>query len=443
MSILAQQAEVKNLEILISRFKLQEQLELPHLTDNYIDNENLIQKTIQSIRSNWLKKVAEHAVNFDRSPWEGQIPSDLWGNQFKFSYETLLSNDDLPDYFGYDIKGYQHRTYLFPNGMAAIKGTLDIIDSATTTPLKIYASVGYFETVNYLNMLVNRGAEVKKLSQSDMDANVFIFEPMLYNFTSNLTDEELLITKINESSAPLKFLIMDSTMHNVTKIFSRISTKLKDIENIILIDVRSGLKLDQSGLELTNLGIAVWFINQNSGQFSDFLFDFIQKYKGLSGTNLPFIDLLALAYNHKNLDGQDYLQPIKNNVSLFINNYSHNNSKYIQEIRYGKGSFFEEKLMSPFIFFKLNSQKKDDYICFIENIKSHFNREGLFLPFRNSWGFRYPSIEFIEDYYTKELIIKVYLGEFQGIIFEEILEIFNNLSSVNPSNKLIKELFNK
>lgn len=186
MVILEQYNEAKNLAKLIEVFQLNKQIQLPQLTDDVIKNENLLQNTTQRIRTEWLRKISIHASSFDKSPWEGQIPSDVWGNQFKFSYERLLSNDALPDYFGYKIEGYQNKTYLFPNGMSTIKGTLDIIDSILVEPLKICASVGYFETVNYLNMLVNRGAELKDLNDqtgSAVDANVFLFEPMRYNFS--------------------------------------------------------------------------------------------------------------------------------------------------------------------------------------------------------------------------------------------------------------------
>lgn len=80
-------------------------------------------------------------------------------------------------------------------------------------------------------------------------------------------------------------------MHNITGIFNNILDKIINPQNVIFVDVRSGLKLDQSGLEITNLGIGVWFVGKQAPRFEDFLFDFIQKYKGISGANLALVNL--------------------------------------------------------------------------------------------------------------------------------------------------------
>ena len=85
---------------------------------------------------------------------------------------------------------------------------------------------------------------------------------MKYDFSANVLKEELLINEINATSSNLIFVLMDSTMHNKTKIFEHLQDKISSKKDVIYVDIRSGLKLDQFGLELLNFGIVEWFVHK-------------------------------------------------------------------------------------------------------------------------------------------------------------------------------------
>ena len=75
----------------------------------------------------------------------------------------------------YEIDNYFSQMAFYKNGMAAIKGTIDCINSFLKVPIKLKNHTKYFETEIYLKNLQNFGIEVYPLGSSYKDCNVFFF----------------------------------------------------------------------------------------------------------------------------------------------------------------------------------------------------------------------------------------------------------------------------
>lgn len=400
-------------------------------------NEMILQKITQKTRTEWLETVGKTTAKFDRSPWEGEIPKDVFGNDIQFTYERLIDDIILEKKYAYEIDNYFSQMAFYKNGMAAIKGTIDCINSFLKVPIKLKNHTKYFETEIYLKTLQNFGIEVYPLGSSYKDCNVFFFEPMKYDFSANVLKEELLINEINATSSNLIFVLMDSTMHNKTKIFEHLQDKISSKKDVIYVDIRSGLKLDQFGLELLNFGIVEWFVHKKNVRLKNILFSYISKYRGFTGTNLSYNEIVTLSYPRSIDDSSIYCSKVNNNVLDFVSYLGSPKFKnsYITDIRHSQGLFLNEKINQPFLYFKINEEdRSESYDKFLHYLQNEFSKKNLFFPFRNSWGFRYPSIEYIQNQETNEIMFKLYLGVYKGVVWHDLAKIFIKLTSDNTAN---------
>lgn len=66
-----------------------------------------------------------------------------------------------------------------------------------------------------------------------------------------------------------------------TKLLDYIQSKLMNIYNVIFVEIRSGVKQDQFGLEFAGFGVATWHVSYNNELFSETLFEYIKKHKDI------------------------------------------------------------------------------------------------------------------------------------------------------------------
>lgn len=366
---------------------------------------------------------------YNQSPWRGQEPIDIEGQKFPYTYGTLINDSHIARLFGgYEVEGREKRTYLYNNGMAAIRSTIDIINSFIRDTIKIMCDVGYFETRIYIETLKNCGF----LVNSTEDNNVFFVEPIQYLLNLPRLNINKFIDKIMTSKAKVKFVIIDSTMDCSTRLFNILESKIKNNQNIIYIEVRSGIKQDQFGLELTNLGIATWYISKKNRDFRNCLFQYIQTHKDIVGDNISYIKLILVS-KCSFWKSIEYKNLIHRLVFEFYQSVVIKSHKYIHEIIYPRLETDNEILSMPFIFIKFTIHYRESYENLLDNIINVCKKKGLFLPYRNSFGFRYPSIEFICDFNTKECVMKISLGVYKGALYNELLNIINDLGNEKPS----------
>lgn len=432
--------EKKELSKILKRMNMETKVNLK-LTRNLIMNELLLQRVTNEIRAEWIKSIAQITANWNLAPWEGQIPKDTDGNDIKFTYERLLHDTELSKKFESNNKFGKNKLrkiVLYNNGMAAFRGTIDIIDILTKDVLKIGKSVGYFETRIYLESLINKGiASFEIEDDNSNNCNVFIFEPIKYLLRPTVTNMDKLISRINASTAKTIFLILDSTLHSDTELFSKIEDKLSEKKKIIFISFRSGIKLDQQGLEIGHLGIVTWYINQENRRYAENAYEFIETYKGVLGDNITYNKLVSLeifsAYETKK-----YTNKIISICKEFVESLKIESHEYIEKVIYPQFVYDGETLNMPFLFIKFQLQTKAEYERLMRNIIDICEMNGVFLPYRNSFGFRFPSIEYICDYQSGENVIKLCLGVYRGVLYELLLYILCDLG--NSQKSKVKEM---
>ncbi|RMC47358.1 hypothetical protein [Lactobacillus sp. ESL0228] len=268
-----------------------------------------------AIRQEWIKKISETTSKIYKSTLWGTTIKDIQNFNYHFSYETLLNDEnEFAELMGYSINGMFNKTFLFSSGMNTITSLLFCLNSFLKNNLEIQASVGYYETKYFLKILASMGIKINLDWKLNSTSNVFFFEPIKYDTSLSVTNIEKLILSINTSKAKLKILIMDSSMHNVTNLLENIKNKISNIDNIIFFDIRSGLKLDHEGLELTNLGICTSFVTIHNKPLFTMIKNYIEQYKGITGNNLSLASL-CLSHYFKTLKSKTYSRKVQDQVT--------------------------------------------------------------------------------------------------------------------------------
>lgn len=395
---------------------------------NLIENENNIVKLNQSIRKSWLEKVGILVSPVYKSTLWGTNVNDMQNFKYHYSYETLLNDEnDFADLMGYSIEKMESKTFLFSSGMSAISNMLYCFSSFIKENLNVQASVGYFETKYFFKVLESMGNTVDFNLKNKVNTNVFYFEAIKYDATLSTTDLDTLIESINYSQAKIKFLIFDSTMHNKTSILSELSKRINNIRNIVFCDIRSGLKLDQEGLELSNLGICTIFISKENIRLFKLIKNYIEQYKNLTGANLPFYSLVLSHFFKTKNYSLDYVQKVKDQIIWAAESLEKRKASNIRKIIWKKENIFENTLVAPFIFIELKQNQESHYLKAIRLFQKRMEQLKTPIDYRNSWGFRMPSVEYFNDIFTDKRYIKFYPGMFRGLTAVNAIATLNNL----------------
>ena len=177
--------------------------------------------------------------------------------------------------------------------------------------------------------------------------------------------------------------------------------------------------------------------SQKNVRLKNILFSYISKYRGFTGTNLSYNEIVTLSYPRSIDDSSIYCSKVNNNVLDFVSYLGSPKFKnsYITDIRHSQGLFLNEKINQPFLYFKINEEdRSESYDKFLHYLQNEFSKKNLFFPFRNSWGFRYPSIEYIQNQETNEIMFKLYLGVYKDVVWHDLAKIFIKLTSDNTAN---------
>lgn len=392
-----------------------------------VENEKILANLNNSIRQEWIKKISETTSKIYKSTLWGTTIQDVQNFNYHFSYETLLNDEnEFADLMGYSINGMYNKTFLFSSGMNTITSLLFCLNSFFKDNLEIQASIGYYETKYFLKILTSMGIKVNLGWKLNSNSNVFLFEPIMYDASLSVTNIEKMILAINTSKAKLKILIMDSSMHNITNILGNIKNKISNINNIIFFDIRSGLKLDQEGLELTNLGICTSFVTMRNQKLFTMIKNYIEQYKGITGNNLS-LDSLCLSHYFKTLKSKTYSRKVQDQVTWAWEKLNPLKSKVVKKIVWKKVDLYDEIFTVPFLFIELNSDSEKYYLNTIKQFQKAMLKKEVPIDYRNSWGFRFPSVEYFNDIFTGQKYIKFYPGSFKGLTAIEAVNYLREL----------------
>lgn len=411
--------------------------------DNEIDQLNNIATDIgmnAAVIKDWNKKIQDSVISYNTDKFIHQFEiqirnkiiqksiknSKFWGYKSidNDSYELNMSADtnytrSLPlDKIEKQFKNSElmENCICFNSGMSALNAVITICQKIISVPVYTYSA--YFETYSLLKeitiknkMFENKDAYLNTFSGSNLH---LVEMPVCSTEIQDLSIDEIKNGILN-SKKKVFILIIDSTLELENK--KKIKSLLNINKNLIVFKVRSGLKLDQFGLELANLGIVEVYSNL-SGKHIEFIVNMLKNYRAVSGLSIDYNSYLRLV--SPILTAEDkvlYKQEIKRNTSKLFEIISKKENKYFK-VKFKSGL--------PFIFltpiypnFKL--------VKWVDDLVKEVNDKGGYLPYGTSFGFRHTRLEIIDDR-KKPPYIRLSPGAFLGKSNNILLQYLENKS---------------
>lgn len=363
------------------------------------DGERALDVLVGQLRRAWMATAHEYADVTYRSP-AADAPKVLPSQTtIAYSYERSLEHNPLatrlPAYRPVP-PGWSARHLLFSSGMAALSGIMQtlpaMLDGRASTPSLLVAA-SYYETID-LATLGTHGCTTRIVNDDDAFAaacaskppDAAFIEPIIYDPWLRPFDVARAARALAALNAP-PVLVIDSTLVGPA---IPIHDLLPDVDSLpLVVQASSGLKLDQAGLELANVGIVSIYAPSVREAALDDVADRLALVQRLNGTALT-IDSVAL------LDVPFFLD--RDVFSEYCTNVFAHNAQLARAVR--TGGLFETIAhpsldarglpwaQAPFVFFHLRDDEPEAYAGLERLVIAAANARGLAIERGGSFGFR-------------------------------------------------------
>lgn len=247
--------------------------------DDYAAQEQQLDDAAMTLRRRWLQ-IAHHPADTTlKSPCDGEVAQMPSGRPVQFGYERELDASALerrgPAYLD-RVRGWSSDVVLLRSGQASLACLLQFAVGrwGRTGALTVAHAGAYFETASLLKSWPGR-----VLRPSEREADIVIAEPVWCDGAFSCSDA---------IPMPRRALILDTTLAGPG---CDLRPYLRDVECPLVIAYSSGLKLDQAGLELANVGIVRLF---SRGEYDD-VGSALRQMRGLVGAGLTLDEMSALS----------------------------------------------------------------------------------------------------------------------------------------------------
>jgi len=236
------------------------------------------------------------------------------GDALRYSYERNLPTETIERKIASRAatlpQGWERRTVAFSSGMAAITNVLHsiayLLAPTEARPLRIGFWGDYFETdlaLEYVSSTIVRPCklgpdELARAWDGTRTLDVVLIEPTRYNWTLDAVDASALVNGWRRGPGRVPVIVLDTTLTSPAWPTAAVLDALVTSGGApLVIEVRSGLKLDQQGLELANLGIVEIFQHErsiNPELTASRVEEVCRLARGTAGTSLPLASSAAL-----------------------------------------------------------------------------------------------------------------------------------------------------
>ena len=244
-----------------------------------LGGERALEKLSLDLRRLWLQHVYAHSGGYMMSPPHTQRKYLPDGARIGFPYDRWLKPQVLEQRLNAlhpAPKGWNGRAYLFANAMAAIVTSLQVyrafakktwpqLAAPPQKPLSLHWFGGYFEIIKALHLVCDDHLHGRKhTKQQDLCtaiergiADLVLIEPVAANIELEVFDLDAFTRAWNRRPANARpcTIIVDASLNAGTFPIERLCLELAPNPPAMVILIRSGLKLDQEGLELSNAGL--------------------------------------------------------------------------------------------------------------------------------------------------------------------------------------------
>lgn len=390
--------------------------ELPGLAARRLDDAAL------DLRRAWLSRAHRPADATLKSPCEGEVSPLPDGQSICFGYERELSARLLERRapLCYPVpRGWQSARILCRSGQAALACLLHHVAHAEELPLTLHHAGRYFETGALLDLWPRQVFMPGSESSSEVD--VLIGEPVH-------CDGQFGLPLPSRLPRARRALLLDTTMVGLR---GDIEPWFARFEGSFAAVFRSGLKLDQAGLELANVGIVQLFVRDGAGRDLSTTVAALERIRALTGAGLTFDELSALSapwfldraylehYTSQVFANNGVLAQAIGRASKLFDDRSH-------------PSLLAREAVAPFCAIRLRQGDAAAHRRLLHHVEGEVARRGLSLARGGSFGFRGNRYELIEpEPQAGQPFLRVAMGYRGGSERDRIVDLFRELSTLS------------
>lgn len=380
-----------------------------------------------------------------RSPENGTA-LDLGGfGSLDFTYERNLPGSGIETCIAEQAdreapQGWRATSFLFSSGMAALACVLDwttyeFARRHCRRPA-LRSLTAYFETAMVLELTrprVARFTPARSLEELfDAPVDVAMFEPVLYDWELDAHTAGSVLEAWSAAVAVPSVVVLDSTLCGGRWPIMELLQGFGDAVPELIIDLRSGLKLDQQGLELANLGIVTCYARDTSvTSWWAETTENLPRVRGVRGA-APTAEGVAALSNGFVFDRafhQRFVDPLFHNNRRFARQLAASDPGLFRVAHPGLRSHTTE-MPAPFTVLQLHDGTLEDYRALLGVVRAEALRRRLPLAFGGSFGFRGHRCEVIVPSVADRAgIFKLALGTRTGPGADGLLNLFQELAA--------------
>lgn len=360
--------------------------DLAALGNDHLAQERQLEAAALTLRRIWLKAAHRPADSTLKSPGDGDKTRVPCGDSLRFGYERDLDVSILEDRgatYSPSPAGWTSDMVIFRSGQAALATILQFVASTwgDRRPLSVAHAGAYFETTALLGAWPRRN--FRPTHPTVVSADMVIGEPVW-------CDGSFAATK--RLPRARRVLLIDTTMVGPACDLSRWLLAAGD-DCQLAIAFSSGLKLDQAGLELANVGIARVLVRDGVRPRSEIAAR-LRQLRGLMATGLTLDELSALSapWFLDRAYADNYVAAIFANNRALAHALGQDSPVFEPRCHPALTSSAD----APFCAIQLREPSPSRYRRFVEIVEQECARRGLLLTKGGSFGFRGHRFELIE-----------------------------------------------
>jgi hypothetical protein len=379
--------------------------------NDWLTQERQLDTAAMTLRRNWLGVAHRPGDATLKSPRVGHVAHVACGSDVSFGYERDIDASLLEQRKGYlrAPAGRSADLVLFRSGQAALACLVHFAAAqwGKSDPLTVAHAGTYFETASLLASWPQR--MIRQIDDAEAAADIVIAEPVWCDGQFGCGER---LPKARHA------LLLDITMSGPTY---DLAPHLDD--RPLVIAYSSGLKLDQAGLELANVGIVRVLASDGTKEVGTAL----RKLRGLTGSGLTLDELSALSAPWF----MDRAYADRYTTAIFANNCALAEAIGSRSPVFGARchpSLVDPAAQAPFCALTLNEPSPENYRALEAKIVSECGRRGLLAIKGGSFGFRGHRFELIEPEEGRTFL-RVAMGWRDGWSRQGLCELFAELAA--------------
>ena len=238
-----------------------------------LNTEKQLEALAMDFRLHWITLAHALIAGVMKSPPSNHIPLLPISPSSNFLYERVLRptlekriEETVPD-----IPGWQTEITVFSSGMAAISAAITVLrhkkdqyrsDNTHTLQLDMFG--GYFETLALLDLLDSSDLNCRSFQDEPQlldrfgsgKTDILFLELIAYDWKQTVVDPARFVQALEARPSDRPWiLILDTTLIGPIFQLEPLLMACGEKKPLLVLEIRSGLKLEQVGLEFSNVGI--------------------------------------------------------------------------------------------------------------------------------------------------------------------------------------------